>query len=282
MNKLSRPERKQILQTLLEGNSMRATARLTGASRVTISGLLTKAGMVSANYHDQHVRNISAKRVQCDEIWSFVYAKKKNVSEAKNAPDIAGDVWTWTALDTESKLIVSYLVGGREAEFANRFMKDLASRLATRVQLTTDSYRPYPEAVLKAFGHDVDFATLQKKVETSGEVKVENKPYLGKPDPKHISTSLVESQNSCMRQFMRRFTRRTKGYSKRFENHVHMNSLYFLHYNFCKIQRSVRMSPAMAAGITPVLYDVDWIVEMIEAAEPKPGPRGRYNIKKLV
>lgn len=259
---------------------MRATARLTGTSIVTVSRLLIKAGMVSARYHDQYMRNIPAKRVQCDEIWSFVYAKNKNVSKAKNAPDIAGNVWTWTALDTDSKLIISYLVGGRETRYAKRFMEDLAFRLANRVQLTTDSYKSYPEAVLKAFSHDVDFATLQKKVEKNGEVVTLKRPYLGKPDPKHISTSLVESQNSCMRTFMRRFTRRTNGYSKRFENHVHMISLYFLYYNFCKIQTSLQISPAMAVGLTPVLHDLDWIVEMIEAAEPKPGPRGRYKIKK--
>ena len=270
---------------------MRSVSRLMDVSINTISKLLVDAGRACASFHDEKVQNVNAKRIQCDEIWSFTYAKKKNVEAAKAAPDGAGDTWTWTALDSDSKLIVSWLVGGRDAGYAMMFMDDVASRLADRVQLTTDGHAPYLEAVEGAFGCGVDFAQL---VKLYGEPKIDSperkySPSVctgtrsfrreGNPDPKHISTSYVERQNLTMRMHMRRFTRLTNAFSKKFENHMWMVSLYAVFYNFIKIHKTLKVTPAMEAKLTNRLWAFEDIVELMDANAPKPGPRGPYKKK---
>ena len=266
---------------------MRAIARLTGASFNTISKLLIDAGEACAAYHDETVRNVKAARVQCDEIWTFTYAKQKNVETAKAAPTDAGDTWTWTALDADSKLIVSYLVGGRDAEYANTFMDDVASRLATRVQLTTDGHKAYLDAVEGAFGADVDFAQLVKVYGASPDsakgryspaecTGIRKRSVEGKPDKDHVSTSFVERQNLTMRMHMRRFTRLTNAFSKKVENHIHMVALYTVFYNYCRIHKTLRVTPAMEAGLSDTVRDMEWIAELVDARAPKPGRPKTY------
>lgn len=294
MNKLPLKPRVQILSMLVEGSSMRSISRVTGVSINTVTKLLVDAGEACAAYHDETVRNVKATKVQADEIWSFCYAKEKNVAEAKAAPEGAGDVWTWTALDSDSKMILAYEVGDRSSATAIEFMDDLRSRLASRVQLTTDGHKAYLEAVEGAFGADVDYAMLVKLYgEPTGQKGHERKyspaectgarkiRIEGEPDIKAVSTSHVERQNLTMRMGMRRFTRLTNGFSKKVENHLHMLSLYFVHYNFCRVHKTVRMSPAMAAGVSSTLRDVEWIVSLIDARAPKPGPRGPYRKAKV-
>ena len=286
MNKLSVAKRAQILTLLVEGMSLRAISRSTGASINTISKLLVDAGEACAAYHDETVRRVRAKRVQVDEIWSFTYAKQKNVKTAKAAPEGAGDTWTWTALDADSKLIVSWLVGDRDAGLAFTFVSDLADRLATHIQLTSDGNRLYLDAVEDAFGGDIDYSQLIKLYGSAQETDTRYSPatchgviekrITGDPDPKHVSTSYVERQNLTMRMSMRRFTRLTNAFSKKFMNHVHHVALYFVHYNFCRIHKTLRMSPAMAAGVADTLRDTKWIVGLIDARATKPGPRGPY------
>jgi IS1 family transposase len=288
MNKLPLKTRVQILSMLCEGSSMRSISRVAGVSINTVTKLLVDAGKACEAYHEETVRNVNARRVQCDEIWSFAYAKAKNVAAAKAAPEDAGDVWTWTALDSDSKLIVSWLVGGRDSEYAMEFMDDLASRLANRVQLTTDGHKAYLEAVEGAFGGDIDYAMLQKLYGTVPEaargryspavcIGARKQDIEGNPDPKKISTSHVERQNLTMRMSMRRFTRLTNAFSKKVENHCHALALYFVWYNFCRQHKSLGgVSPAMAAGVSDTLRDMGWIVSLIDARAPKPGPRGPY------
>jgi IS1 family transposase len=290
MNKLPLQTRVMILNMLCEGSSMRSISRMTGVSINTVSKLLVDAGKACAAFHDETVRGVTAERVQCDEIWSFTYAKQKNVKEAKAAPEEAGDTWTWTALDSDSKLIISYLVGGRDSEYANAFMDDLAGRLANRVQLTTDGHKAYLEAVEGAFGADVDYAMLVKlygepkgkkheRRYSPGECCGTRKDVIeGEPDKAKVSTSHVERQNLSMRMHMRRFTRLTNGFSKKFENHLHMVSLYTVFYNFVRIHKTLKMSPAMAAGVTDELLEMEDIVKLIDAAAPKP-KRGPYKKK---
>jgi IS1 family transposase len=288
MNKLSTAERTQIIHLLCEGSSIRAISRVTGASKITITKLLVDAGKACEAYHDEHVRGVTAQRVQCDEIWSFCYAKQKNVATAKAAPEDAGDVWTWTALDADSKIIISYLVGGRDADYAREFMDDVADRLANRVQLTTDGHKAYLEAVEWAFGGDVDFAQLVKlygptpapsgrysPAECTGIKKTRIE---GRPDERHVSTSYVERQNLTMRMHMRRFTRLTNGFSKKIENHAYAVALHMMYYNFVKLHGKLRCSPAMAAGIETRLWEVSDIVALVEAQEAAntPKPRGPY------
>jgi IS1 family transposase len=261
--------------------------RLTGASKNTVAKLLVDAGKACAAYHDANVRNVKASRVQVDEIWSFTYAKQKNVPTAKAAPDQAGDTWTWTALDADSKLIVSYLVGGRDAEYAMWFMDDLRARLANRVQLTSDGHRAYLEAVEGAFGADVDYAQLVKiygaTVGAPGRYSpgecIGSKKFRvgGNPDVGHVSTSFVERQNLTMRMHMRRFTRLTNAFSKKVENHAYAVALHMMYYNFVRIHSKLRMSPAMAAGVTDRLWEIGDIVALIEKAESRiPTERGPY------
>jgi IS1 family transposase len=278
MNKLPLETRVQILNMLCEGSSLRAISRITGASINTVSKLLEDAGEVCATFHDEHVRGVKAKRVQVDEIWSFIYAKDKNVATAKAAPDGAGDAWTWTALDADTKLIVSFFVGGRDGDCATWFMDDVAARLANRVQLTSDGHRAYLDAVEGAFGADVDYAQLVKLYGASPDsakgryspaecTGIRKTAIEGKADPKHISTSYVERQNFTMRMGMRRFTRLTNGFSKKVENHVYALALYFVHYNWMRIHKTLRVTPAMAAGLTTKLVGWEDIIEIMEVEE---------------
>ena len=286
MTKLPLDKRVQILHMLCEGSSMRSISRVVGVSFNTVVKLLADAGTACDAYHDETVRNVTAKRVQCDEIWSFCYAKAKDVPTAKAAPEGAGDVWTWTALDADSKLIVDWLVGGRDAEYANEFMQDVASRLASRVQLTTDGHYAYLDAVERAFGAGVDFATLIKLYGPAPDAEKRYSPptcvgarkerWSGSSDPKHVSTSYVERQNLTMRMSMRRYTRLTNAFSKQIENHCHALALYFVWYNFVRVHKTLRVTPAMAAGVTETLRDMEWIVSLIDARAPKPGRRGLY------
>ena len=287
MNKLPAAKRIQILNMMVEGSSMRSISRVVGVSINTVTKLLVQAGEACAVYHDETVRNVAASRIQCDEIWSFCYAKAKNVEAAKDAPEYAGDVWTWTAIDADSKMIVSYLVGGRDSEYAKEFMGDVASRLANRVQMTTDGHRAYLDAVEGAFGSEIDYAQLVKLYGNAPDyVKgryspaecngIKKRHVEGNPADEHVSTSYVERQNLTMRMPMRRFTRLTNAFSKKIDNHIHMLSLYFVHYNFCRIHKSLKVTPAMAAGISDTLHNMEWIVGLIDARAPKPGPRGPY------
>ncbi len=289
MNKLPFDKRVQIISMLVEGSSMRSISRVADVSFNTVVKLLADAGAACTAYHDGAVRNVTSKRVQCDEIWSFCYAKAKNVPTAKAAPEGAGDVWTWTALDADSKLIVSWLVGGRDADYANEFMQNVADRLANRVQLTTDGHYAYLDAVERAFGIDVDYAQLIKVYGTAPDaqkrysppvcVGANKDPLNGRPDKRHISMSYVERQNLTMRMSMRRFTRLTNAFSKKVENHCHALALYFVWYNFVRVHKTLRVTPAMAAGVTDTLRDMEWIVSLIDERAPKPGRRGSYKKK---
>lgn len=291
MNKLDIKTRVTILNMLVEGMSMRSISRTVGVSINTVTKLLVEAGEACAAYHDETVRNVTATHVQCDEIWSFCYAKDKNVKTAKAAPDGAGDAWTWTAIERDSKLILSFEVGDRSGATAIEFMGDLCARLANRVQLTTDGHKAYLEAVEGAFGGDIDYAMLVKLYGDLGGKTAERKyspaectgirkqSIEGNPDMAKVSTSHVERQNLTMRMGMRRFTRLTNGFSKKLENHLHMLSLYFVHYNFVRMHKSLKMTPAMAAGVTNTLHDMAWLVGIIDAAAPAPKPRGPYRKK---
>lgn len=288
MNKLDTKARSTILHLLCEGQSIRAITRLTGASKNTVIKLLCDAGAACAEHHDHVVRNLGTKRCQVDEIWSFTYAKQKNIATAKRQNMAYGDTWTWTAIDADSKLAISWLVGGRDSEYALAFMDDLRSRLANRVQLTSDGHKPYLEAVEGAFGGDIDYAVLQKIYGTAPEsargryspaecIGAKKERVEGSPDPAHISTSYVERQNLTMRMHMRRFTRLTNGFSKKVENHAHAVALHFMYYNFVRIHKSLRVTPAMAAGVTDRLWEIGDIVKLVEAKEAeKPTKRGPY------
>lgn len=290
MKKLPATDRARILHLLCEGSSIRAVTRLTGASKNTVIKLMIDAGRACAAYHDEHVRNLNSKRIQVDEIWSFTYAKQKNVATAKAAPEGAGDTWTWTAIDADTKFIASWFVGGRDSECAMWFMDDLAKRLANRVQLTSDGHRAYLEAVEGAFGGDIDFAQLVKLYGAAPEtakgryspaecIGARKIPIEGNPDPDHISTSYAERSNLTMRMHMRRFTRLTNGFSKKVENHAHSVALFMTYYNLVRIHKTLRVTPAMAAGVSDRLWEVSDIVALLEAAEPKPGKRGPYKKK---
>lgn len=294
MNKLTIEERARILHLLCEGMSIRAITRLTGASKNTVSKLLVDAGKACDAYHNANVRNVRAPRVQVDEIWSFTYSKQKNVVTAKGAPEGAGDTWTWTAIDADSKIILSYLVGGRDSEYAIEFMDDLASRLANRVQLTSDGHRAYLEAVEGAFGCDVDYAQLvklygsvggnspDKRYSPSECTGIRKRTVEGRPDDAHVSTSYVERQNLTMRMHMRRFTRLTNAFSKKVENHAHAVALHMMYYNFVRVHKTLRVTPAMAAGVSDRLWEIEDIAMLVEQAEAKPGKRGPYKKKDQI
>lgn len=288
MNKLPLETRVQILSMLCEGSSMRSISRVADVSINTVSKLLVDAGKACAAFHDDKVRGVKTHRCQVDEIWSFTAAKQKNVPKMKRAVEGAGDTWTWTAIDADSKLILSWLVGGRDSEYAMAFMDDLRSRLANRVQLTSDGHKAYLEAVEGAFGGDVDYAMLVKIFGASPEsmkgryspaecTGIRKERIEGNPDPKHVSTSFAERQNLTMRMQMRRFTRLTNAFSKKFENHMHMVALYTVWYNYVKQHKSLKgLSPAMAAGISDTLWLVTDLAEMVDGAQPKAGTRGPY------
>lgn len=253
----------------------------------TVTKLLVDAGETCLAMHDDLVCNVNASKVQCDEIWSFCYAKQENVADAKAAPDGAGDVWTWTAIDVDTKLIVSYFVGDRSGESAAVLMDDLRSRLSNRVQLTTDGHKAYLEAVEEAFGDDVDYAQLVKLYGTAPKgpqtryspaecIGAGKKRVTGDPDTAHVSTSHVERMNLSIRMQNRRFTRLTSGLSKKLDNHIHALALYFAFYNFVRVHKSLRMSPALAAGVADRLWCLEDIAERIEAHTAKPVKRGPY------
>lgn len=269
MNRLKTDRRSRVIAALVEGASINATVRMTGVAKHTVLKLLRDIGCACAEYHEKHVRNLHVRRVQCDEIWAFVYAKQKNVTAEQMAVG-AGDVWTWTAIDADSKLIISYMLGDRGVQTATAFIKDMASRITTRIQLTTDGHRVYATAVEDAFGSEVDYAMLVKlygaptsnldpesRYSPGTCIGCRTGVLSGNPDPKHISTSFVERQNLTMRMGMRRFTRLTNGFSKKVENHGHAVALHFMHYNFCRIHKTLRVTPAMEAG----LADHPWTIE---------------------
>ena len=274
MNKLDREARAKILSLMCEGVSIRAITRLTGASKNTVVRLLSDVGRACAEYQYNALRNLPCKRVQLDEIWAFVYAKNDNVRDAKSAPQNAGDVWTWTAICADTKLLISTLVGRRDTRYAVRFVNDLRQRLANRVQITSDGHSPYLTAVDAVFGEDVDFAQLVKiyGADPQGERRyspaiclgAKKRRVIGNPNPKHISTSFAERQNLTMRMHMRRFTRLTNAFSKKLENHAYAVALHQMFYNFTRIHQTLRVTPAMAAGVTDRLWEMTDIVKVLE------------------
>ncbi|MGA7675163.1 MAG: IS1 family transposase [Rhizomicrobium sp.] len=274
MNKLPPEKRAQALQMMAEGISLRAMTRLTGISRTTLIKLLEDAGQAFSEYQDKTLVNLSCKRVQVDEAWAFCYAKQKNVPTAKAAPEGAGDIWTWVGIDADTKLVASWYVGGRDSEAAMMFMDDLAPRLASRVQLTSDGHKPYLEAVEGAFGGDIDYAMLVKIYGAAPEGQRRYSPAQcqgavkhrveGNPDPKYVSTSFVERQNLNIRMGNRRMTRLTNAFSKKAENHAHMMAIYFMHYNFVRIHQTLKVTPAMAAGVTSKLWEMSDMVKVLE------------------
>jgi IS1 family transposase len=274
MNRLNTAKRAAVVAALVEGNSIRATARMTDVSKPTILKLLADLGAACAGYHDLAVRNLKCQRIQCDEIWAFVGCKAKNVTDETRGK--WGDLWTWTGIDADSKLIVSWLVADRSVSAATTFMEDLASRLTNRIQLTTDGLKVYWPAVDSAFGVDVDYAVLQKifaelgyqgRYSPARMVRTERETICGEPDAGHISTSYVERANLTMRMSMRRFTRLTNGFSKKAENHAHAVAIHFMHYNFARIHRSLRITPAMAAGISDHVWSIEEIVGLLDTAQ---------------
>jgi IS1 family transposase len=274
LNKLSTETRAKILALMAEGCSIRSITRLTGCSKNTVAKLLVDAGNAVADYQDNVFKNLSCKKVQVDEIWSFCYAKQKNVEKAKSAPLGAGDVWTWVAIDADTKLVPSWLVGKRDAENANQFIQDLASRLANRIQLTSDGLKTYVQAIEGAFGCDVDYAMLvklygdtvegQKRYSPAECVGTKKNTISGNPDKKHVSTSYSERQNLNIRMGNRRFTRLTNAFSKKIENHEHSMAFYFMHYNFVRIHQTLRVTPAMEAGVSNKLWSFEDIVRLIK------------------
>jgi len=272
-NVLKPGKRTAIISALVEGNSVRATARMVGVSKDTVSKLQVEIGAACARYQAETLVDLPCRRVQVDEIWSFVYAKAKNVPQERRGQFGIGDVWTFTAIDADSKLCVSWLVGPRDSAMATEFLQDVAGRLANRVQLSTDGLTTYVDAVEKAFGTDVHYAMIEKIYGTSEEhdrryspaicIGAKRKRVQGNPDPKHISTSYVERQNLTMRMSMRRFTRLTNAFSKKLENHVAAVALHFMHYNFCRIHQTLRITPAMAAGVAKSPWTVEDLVGLL-------------------
>ncbi len=278
MNKLTTEKRAAVVRALVEGNSIRATVRMTGVAKNTIAKLLIDLGRACAAYQNRTLRALTTTRIECDEIWSFVGMKEKNVPAERRAEFGVGDVWTWTAIDADSKLCVSWLVAERDADSAIIFMDDVKSRLANRVQLTTDGHKPYLVAVDLAFQGEIDYAVLVKKygvVDTQGQrryspaacIGCEKTQIVGNPDARKVSTSYVERANLTMRMGMRRFTRLTNGFSKKVENHAAAVALHFMHYNFGRPHQTLKgRTPAMAAGIADHVWSVEEIVALLDAA----------------
>lgn len=273
MNRLPVEKRAQMIGMLVEGMSMRAVSRLADVSINTVTKLLEDVGLAANLYQAQTLANLPCRRVECDEIWAFCYAKERNVAPADKGVLGFGDVYTWTALCAETKLNASYMVGKRDADYANAFIADLASRLANRVQLTTDGHKPYLEAVEGALGRDVDYAMLvkhygpgnsadQRRYSPSEFVSADKRVVTGAPDVAEVSTSYVERQNLTMRMGMRRFTRLTNGFSKKVENLEHAVSLHFMHYNFARIHKTLRVTPAMAAGNSDHVWSLEEIAQL--------------------
>ena len=290
MNSLDNKKRVQVVAALVEGNSIRATSRMTGVAQNTIFKLLADLGMACAEYQDKAFRNLTCKKIQCDEIWSFVGAKAKNVPEDRRDEFGYGDVWTWVSMDAETKLVPCWLVGPRNSEAAHEFISDLAGRLANKVQLTTDGHKPYLEAVESAFGGEVDYAQLVKiyGASPSKQDQIKYSPadcigakkvvVTGNPKGSDVSTSFIERQNLTMRMSMRRFTRLTNGFSKKIENHAHAIALHYMYYNFVRIHRSLRCTPAMEAGVTSRLWSIEDIVALLDVPK-EPVKRGPYKKK---
>ncbi|QEC70243.1 DDE-type integrase/transposase/recombinase [Panacibacter ginsenosidivorans] len=289
MNRLPLHKKVQIITLLVEGNSLRSCSRIADVSINTVTKLLVDVGIACQKFHDEKVVGITSQKIQCDEIWSFVYSKEKNVPDGME--DQAGDVWTWTALDADTKLMVAWNVGSRDAETANEFMYDVASRLNNRVQLTTDGHKPYLQAVSDAFGTQIDFAQLIKLYGGSEGTTSTERKYspaectgckktivTGEPDAKYISTSYVERSNLTMRMGMRRFTRLTNAFSKKIENHCHAIALHFVYYNFVRIHKTLRVPPAMAAKLIKRLMTIEDIARLIPDEAPK--KRGNYKKKE--
>lgn len=282
MNRLSLAKRAQILGLLVEGNSLRAASRLADCSINTVTKFLIDVGIACSIYQNNALRNLPCKRIQCDEIWCFVYAKAKNATQEMKAAGTAGDLWTWTALDADSKLMVSWLVGHRDVQTGAAFMRDVSERLTGRVQLTTDGHRAYLTAVDATFHGDVDYAMLVKLYGTAGGSEQERRYSPGKccgaikgavcgdPDDKHISTSYVERSNLTMRMGMRRFTRLTNAFSKKVENHAHAVALHFMHYNFARIHKTLRVTPAMEAGISDHIWTLEEIANLPDKMQEWP------------
>jgi len=281
MNQLSKQKRSQVVASLVEGNSIRSTVRMTGIAKGTVLKLLCDLGRVCTEYQDKAFRNLPCKRIQCDEIWSFCYAKDKNMPKDKKGKFGYGDIWTWTALCPDTKLVPSWYIGNRDLVSAYKLMRDLKGRLKNRVQLTTDGFRPYFQAVNSAFGDDVDYAMLVKiygkawynkkegRYSPAECVKANKEKINGTPESRHISTSYVERNNLTMRMNIRRFTRLTNAFSKKVENLVHAVALHFMYYNFCRIHKSLRITPAMAAGVTERLWDIEDIVSLLDTTKSK-------------
>jgi IS1 family transposase len=282
MNRLSPDKRRAVIAALVEGNSIRATCRMTGVAKNTVVKLLVDLGTVCSIHQDRLLRDLPCERVQCDEIWSFVYAKQKNVPVDKQGE--AGDVWTWVAIDADTKLVLSYLVGGRGTMEARLFIEDVARRLRNRVQLTTDGHHPYLTAVRGAFQGEIDYAVLNKIYANNPTGRytppvclgTTRQTITGNPDPDHVSTSYVERQNLTMRMSMRRFTRLTNAFSKRVENHAAAVSLHFFHYNFCRVHKALGTTPAVAAGVTDHVWKLDELIGLLADAEATPIRRGSY------
>jgi IS1 family transposase len=280
-------QKTRVVAALVEGNSIRSTVRMTGVAKNTVLKLVLDLADACAGYHNRNVRNLRVRRLQCDEIWQFVGSKAKNTSPDKKAIGW-GDVWTWTGLDADTKLCVSYLVGGRDAGWAKEFMQDCASRIRNRVQITTDGHKAYLEAVENAFGADIDYAQLQKIYGAPAEdhkryspatcIGCDMKVVSGNPDPKHVSTSFVERQNLSMRMSIRRFTRLTNAFSKKIENHAAAVAIWFMYYNFCRVHTTLRVTPAMESGLS----DHVWSIEELCGLLPKMVSSARRTEKNLV
>jgi IS1 family transposase len=278
MNKLTHDQRTQVTNCLIEGCSIRATVRMTGVAKKTVMRFLVEIGEVCADYQDRVFRNLNCRRIQLDELWGFSYCKQKNVTQViQDKVPGAGDVWLWVAIDAEAKLVPCWRLGDRNAGTAFGFVRDLAERLSNRVQLTSDGHRVYLDAVESAFGSDVDYAMLVKIYGSDAANDTKYSPaeciackeirIIGRPDPKHISTSYVERQNWSVRTAMRRYTRLSNGFSRKIENHAAAVSLYYFSYNFIKIHRTLRVTPAMAAGVTNHLWDAGELVGLLEYEE---------------
>jgi IS1 family transposase len=273
MNRLDTARRVQVLSALVEGVSINATCRMTGVAKHTVLKLLEDMGCAAATYHHCNVRGLKVRRLQCDEIWAFCGAKQKNASPEKKAAGW-GDVWTWTAIDADTKLCVSYLIGGRTADWAEDFMRDCSFRIVGKPQITTDAHKPYLKAVEQAFGANANYAVLHKVFGASSEphtryspakcIGCDMKTVSGVPDPAHVSTSYVERQNLTMRMSMRRFTRLTNAFSKKIDNHGHAVALYFLHYNFCRVHKTLRVTPAMEAGIADHVWSLEELIALLD------------------
>ena len=288
MNRMPIAQRAKILGFLVEGMSLRAASRLADCSINTVTKLLVDVGMACAEFQDNALRNLTCRRIQCDEIWSFVGAKQKNVPAERRGEFGVGDVWTWTAIDADTKLIASWMVGSRDGDAARAFMGDLAPRLANRVQLTTDGHRVYLDAVEEAFAWDIDYAMLVKhygegpqgpdrKYSPAEYVSAEKRRITGRPDKAHVSTSFVERQNLTMRMSCRRFTRLTNAFSKKVENHAHAVALHFMYYNFGRIHKTLRVTPAMEAGVSKHVWSLEEIAALVP--EPVAKKRGPYKAR---